>query len=246
LAEGREVPIERSALLVIDVQDSFKATPRWERRSSRAFESNVDRIVRAYRSAGLPIVFFLHTDGDEGFSRSSRWFKLMDFLEPRQDEPLLVKTTRNAFTSTNLQQLLEARGVRRLAIAGIQTEQCCETTARLAADLGYDVDFLIDATLTFPIADPATGEELSTDEILRRTEFVLRRRFARITEVDQLAGELARASIASGAGDPNDARGLGDAAGPGDAGGPRDAGGLGGPGGTGAPPPGAGSKPAAS
>jgi nicotinamidase-related amidase len=213
LAEGHEVPIERSALLVIDVQDSFKATPRWERRSSMAFEDNVDRIVRAYRTAGLPVVFFLHTDGDEGFSRSSRWFKLMDFLEPREDEPLLVKTTRNAFTSTNLQQLLEARGVRRLAIVGIQTEQCCETTARLAADLGYDVDFLIDATLTFPIADPATGGELSTDEILRRTEFVLRGRFARITEVDQLTGELERAAVASGSG------GLGAAGGPGDAGG---------------------------
>jgi nicotinamidase-related amidase len=200
LATEREVPIEQSALLVIDVQDSFKATPRWQRRSSPAFEANVERLIHAYRDAGLPVIYFLHTDGDEGFSTSSPWFKLMDFLRPAPDEPVLVKSTRNAFTSTDLQERLAARGVRRLAITGIQTEQCCETTARLAADFGYDVDFVIDATLTFPISDPATGEELATDEILRRTEFVLRRRFARITAAEQLAAELARAGVAGGGG----------------------------------------------
>jgi nicotinamidase-related amidase len=188
--EVRKVPIERSALLVVDVQDSFRATPRWERRSSTAFEENVDRLVKAYRQAGLPVLFFLHTDADEGFSTESPWFKLMDFLSPQAGEPVLTKTTRNAFTSTNLQALLEARGVRRLAIVGIQTEQCCETTARLAADLGYDVDFVLEGTLTFPIADPASGDELSTAEILRRTAFVLQRRFARLPSVADLEREL--------------------------------------------------------
>jgi nicotinamidase-related amidase len=191
LTNPSQVPIERSALLVIDVQDSFKATPgRWERRSSRDFEARVDRLIEAYRAAGLPIIYVLHTDGDEGFDTASPHFKLMDFLAPREGEPVLLKSTRNAFTSTDLQKILDARGVRRLAVTGIQTEQCCETTTRLAADLGYDVDFMIEATLTFPIADPETGEELGTDEILRRTAFVLRRRFARITRVEDLVAEL--------------------------------------------------------
>jgi nicotinamidase-related amidase len=189
------ISIERSALLVIDVQDSFKATPRWERRSSPKFEESVDRLVQSYRAAGLPVIFFLHTDSDEGFATDSPYFKLMDFLVRRDDEPLLLKNTRNAFTSTNLQELLREKGVERLVITGISTEQCCETTTRLAADLGYDVDFVTEATMTFPIANPETGEELSTDEILRRTEFVLRRRFARIATVDILMEELARAAV---------------------------------------------------
>lgn len=187
----RVVPIERSALLVIDIQDSFKATPRWERRSSPRFEDNVDRLIRAWREAGLPVIYFLHTDPDPGFETTSPFFKLMDFLSPAPGEPVLLKNTRNAFTSTNLQEILKERGVERLVITGIQTEQCCETTTRLAADLGYDVDFVLEATMTFPIPDPETGEELSTDEILRRTEFVLRRRFARIATVDGLVAELA-------------------------------------------------------
>jgi nicotinamidase-related amidase len=72
-------------------------------------------------------------------------------------------------------------------------EQCCETTARLAADLGYQVDFVLDATLTFPIphvVDGATVGELGVAEIAERTCFVLRDRFARIVDTAQLVREL--------------------------------------------------------
>ncbi len=189
------ISIERSALLVIDVQDSFKAGPRWERRSSPKFEENIDWLVQAYRTAGLPVIFVLHTDPDDAFATDSPYFKLMDFLVRQEEEPLLIKNTRNAFTSTNLQDLLWEKRVERLVVTGIQTEQCCETTTRLAADLGYDVDFVIEATMTFPIANPETGDELSTDEILRRTEFVLRGRFARIAKVDTLVEELASIAV---------------------------------------------------
>jgi nicotinamidase-related amidase len=190
------VPIEQSALLVVDVQDSFKVGSRWELRSNLQLESNVDRLIRAYREAGLPVVFILHNDPDPGFRPGDPEVRLMDFLKPEEGEPLLLKNTRNAFTSTNLQEILEARGVRRVVVTGISTEQCCETTTRVAADLGYDVDFVTEATRTFPIADPATGDSLSTDEVVRRTEFVLRGRFARIATVDGLVEELEGAAVA--------------------------------------------------
>jgi hypothetical protein len=115
----------------------------------------------------------------------------MDFLKPRKDEPVMVKNTRNCFTSTTLQPYLIEKGVRRVSITGIQMEQCCETTARIAADLGYAVDFVTEATMTFPIPNwDKPGEELGVDAIRERTEYALRRRFARITTVHQLAKEL--------------------------------------------------------
>lgn len=190
-------PIERSALLVVDIQDSFKATSRWERRNNPRFEENVDRLIQAWRGAGLPVIFVLHTDPDPGFETTSPFFKLMDFLKPQPGEPVIVKNTRNAFTSTNLQEMLREKGVERLVVTGISTEQCCETTTRVAADLGFDVDFVTEATRTFPITDEATGEVLSTDEIVRRTEMVLRGRFARIATVDGLVKELAGAAVPS-------------------------------------------------
>ena len=192
-------PIERSALLVVDIQDSFKATPRWERRNNPRFEENVDRLIQAWRGAGLPVIFVLHTDPDPGFETTSPFFKLMDFLKPEPGEPVIVKNTRNAFTSTNLQEMLREKGVERLVVTGISTEQCCETTTRVAADLGFDVDFVTEATRTFPITDEATGEVLSTEEIVRRTEMVLRGRFARIATVDGLVKEVAGAAVTSNA-----------------------------------------------
>ncbi len=184
-----------SALLVIDVQDSFKVGPRWARRSNPAFESNVERLIAAFREAGRPVVFVLHSDSDDAFSVTSPHYRLMEFLKPLPGEPLIHKTTRNCFTSTNLLPMLVQEGVRRVVITGIQTEQCCETTARVAADLGFDVDFVTEATLTFPISEKAdgSGRELSTGEIVDRTEFVLRRRFARIANVSDIERELSLA-----------------------------------------------------
>ena len=195
MSSTERIPIERSALLVIDVQDSFKLGPRWERRSTPRFEENLSRLLEAYRAAGLPVIFFLHTDPDPGFETTSPLFKLMDFLVPAPGEPVLVKNTRNAFTSTNLGEILAEKGVRRVVVTGISTEQCCETTTRVAADLGYDVDFVTEATRTFPITDPETGDVFTTDEILRRTEFVLRGRFATIATVDRLVEELQKAAV---------------------------------------------------
>ena len=196
MLESSKVPIEQSALLVIDAQDSFKASPRWKRRSNPRFEQNVAALIDAYRAAHLSVVFFLHTDEDEAFSTTSPHFKLMDFIKTKPNEQVLVKKTRNCFTSTSLQPLLFEKGVRRVVVTGIQTEQCCETTARVAADLGYAVDFVTEATMTFPIPNwDRPGEELGVDDITERTEYALRRRFARIATVSQLVKEVADSTV---------------------------------------------------
>jgi nicotinamidase-related amidase len=191
MLKSNEVPIQQSALLVVDAQDSFKASPKWERRNNLAFDKNVGALIEAYRVAELPVVFFLHTDSDEGFATDSPFFKLMDFIKPRTDEPVFVKNTRNCFTSTTLQPYLLEKGVRRVVVTGIQMEQCCETTARIAADFGYAVDFIPEATMTFPIPNwDKPGEELGVEAIQERTEYALRRRFARITTVAEITKEL--------------------------------------------------------
>jgi nicotinamidase-related amidase len=197
MLKSSDISLKESALLVIDVQDSFKANQqRWNRRNNLQFEDNVAKLIGAYRAVGLPVFYVLHSDEDEGFETSSPYYKLMDFMQPRADEAVIHKTTRNCFTSTNLQSLLLAKGVRRLAITGIQMEQCCETSTRVAADLGYAVDFVIDATMTFPIPDwDNPGQELDVKAIEERTIFALRRRFARIIKTEALCRELSEFSV---------------------------------------------------
>lgn len=185
------------ALLLIDIQDSFKVNGSWARRGNPEFEANVTQLLEAWRAAGLPLFFILHSDPDPGFRIGDPELRLMDFLGRREDEPLLMKNTRNSFTSTDLKQRLDALGIKRLVMTGIQMEQCVETTTRLAADLGYEVDFVTDATQTFPIANPETAEEISTSELILRTEFVLRRRFARIVRTRDLVDEIEKEAVVS-------------------------------------------------
>jgi hypothetical protein len=42
--------------------------------------------------------------------------------------------------------VLRERGIGAIVIAGIQTNMCCETTARMGGNLGFDVAFALDAT----------------------------------------------------------------------------------------------------
>ncbi len=171
--------VMKTALLVIDIQDSFKISPeRWASRNNPRFEENVTKLIAKFREADAPIVFVLHNDSDPGFRPGDPEVRLMSFLDKRDSDPLITKNTRNAFTSTDLQSRLDALGIRKVVVSGISTEQCCETTTRVAADLGYDVDFVTEATATFPIGT------LSTDAIVERTEAVLNKRFARVTTVD--------------------------------------------------------------
>jgi nicotinamidase-related amidase len=187
-------------LVVIDVQKSFQQRPNWAAVSNPAIVKQVNRLVSAAREAGDLVVWVLHSEPDTGtvFDPALGHVQLMDGLVPLDSEPVVIKTSINAFTTTNLQQTLTSRGIRELVICGIQTEQCCETTTRVASDLGYEVAFVTDATATFPIAhrdapadrtldemlaDPST---LSTDEIIRRTEYALAGRFATIRSVDEI------------------------------------------------------------
>lgn len=191
-----------TALIVVDVQESFGQRPTWAAVSNPAIVEQVARLVERARSRGDLVVWVLHSEPGTGtvFDPASGHVRLMAGLEPADGEAIVTKTSINAFTTTNLQQLLTSTGVRELVVCGIQTEQCCETTTRVASDLGYDVTFVVDATATFPIqhrdapagrsleeilSDPRT---LSTDDIVVRTEYALAGRFATIGTVDELTG----------------------------------------------------------
>jgi nicotinamidase-related amidase len=75
-------------------------------------------------------------------------------------------------------------GIRRLIISGIRSEQCCETATRHSSDIGYEVNYATEATLTFPMTD-RRGKHWSPEEIKTRTELVLDDRFARIVTVEE-------------------------------------------------------------
>lgn len=193
------------ALLVIDVQESFRQGPLWPVISNPAIASDVARLVDGVRARGDLVVWVLHSEPGSGtpFDPASGHVRYLDPLQPRAGEPQLTKTAHNAFTTTNLQQLLTQRGITELIVCGIRTEQCGETTARVASDLGYQVTFVTEATATNPIAHrdaPAgqTVEQLLADPrtlpasaVIERTEYALAGRFATIATIAQVIGQAA-------------------------------------------------------
>lgn len=67
----------------------------------------------------------------------------------KEHEPLIRKTTYDAFYKTQLEELLRARGANAVVIAGVLTHLCCETTARAAFVRDFEVYVLVDATATY-------------------------------------------------------------------------------------------------
>lgn len=186
-----------TALLVIDAQESFRQRAAdWAATANPAVLDNIARLVDHARDAGELVVWVTHSEPGTGgvFDPTRGFVRVVDDLDPLEGEPRITKTSINAFTTTNLHQLLMQRGVRRVVICGIRTEQCCETTARIAGDLGYDVEFVLDATTTSGIEAGAGYPALSGDEIMRRTAAVLAaREFATVVSTDERIAAVAAA-----------------------------------------------------
>lgn len=193
----------KRALVVVDVQESFRQRPNWAAVSNPEIAKQVHRLTETFRSNGEMIVWVLHVEPGTGtpFDPANGHVRLLDGLAAADGEPVVAKTSFDAFNTTNLQQLLIGAGIGEVVVCGIRTEQCAETTARFAAGLGFDVTFVIDATATTPIehrdappdrplaeilADPRT---LPVEDIIARTEYVLAGRFATIRTVAELTGD---------------------------------------------------------
>jgi nicotinamidase-related amidase len=180
-----------TALLVIDVQESFRHRDYWRDEDVPAFGASLQALVDGAVARDVPVVQVFHVEETGAFSLAAGHVRTLAPLSIRPDATF-HKRRHSALVGSGLDVWLVSRGIRRLIVSGIRTEQCCETTTRHASDLGFAVDFVTDATLTFPMTD-AAGRGWSAAEIKAATELVLDGRFARIASVETaLALEPAR------------------------------------------------------
>ncbi len=184
-----DTPHHPTALLLIDVQQSFRARPYWSEADVPAWLAATNRLVAGCAVRGIPVVQVFHTDGpdtpDNPFAPTSGLIRPIDGLAPFDAALRIDKHRHSALVGTGLGVWLHAHGVQRLIVAGIRTEQCCETTTRHASDEGWAVDYVTEATLTFDMTTPA-GATLTAAQIRERTETVLAGRFATIRTVDEV------------------------------------------------------------
>ena len=147
----------KRALLVIDVQREYFDGALPISYPPNHLE-NILQVMDAAKKAGIPTAVVRHHQPDPDspiFRLHSTEWNLLPEVESRPRDLLIDKQLPGSFTGTKLQQWLQSLGVDTVTIAGYMTQMCCDTTARQAFHLGYNVEFLRDATGTLDVENAA-------------------------------------------------------------------------------------------
>ena len=183
----------KSCLIVIDAQESFRHRPYFQPDGVPAYLAAQNALIEGCIAAHVPVLRVFHVDAPAAasnpFAEESGLVRPLGGLVDFQADATFVKHRHSALVGSGLDVWLTRHGIRRLIVSGIRTEQCCETTTRHASDLGWEVDYALDATLTFDMTQP-DGRPMTAADIQSRTATVLHGRFAHVCSA---AEALARA-----------------------------------------------------
>jgi nicotinamidase-related amidase len=184
----------KTCLIVIDAQESFRHRPYYTEHDMPSYLDAQNTLIEGCTAKGIPIVRIFHVDGpaskDNAFAVESGHVKPIQGLADFQAAATFQKSRHSALVGTGLEVWLNQNQIGKIIISGIRTEQCCETTTRHASDLGYAVDYALDATLTWDMRQ-SDGSTLSAADIKMRTATVLQDRFAQVSTAHDALARIA-------------------------------------------------------
>jgi nicotinamidase-related amidase len=158
-----------SALLIIDAQKGVNVCSHWGgeggHRNNLDADSNISRLLQAWREKKLPVYFTLHDSREKAspLKLSLPTGASLPGLEPHPGERVLIKDVNSAFLGTGLQSLLRLDGITRLIVAGYFTNMCVETTVRMAGNMRFDTYLAHDAcAASNRVAPEGTGYDADT------------------------------------------------------------------------------------
>lgn len=156
-----------TALILIDVQRGFD-DPYWGKRNNPDAEANIARLLDSWTG---PLVLVRHdsTTPDSPLRPGQDGNRFKPELDRAEPDLVFAKSVNSAFHGeVDLHAWLGARQITDVVLAGVQTNMCVETTARVGGNLGYRVRVVLDATFTFDL------EDLTADQLTRATAANLR------------------------------------------------------------------------
>ena len=185
----------KTCLIVIDAQESFRHRPYFRAEDVPAWLAAQNALIDGCIANDVPVVRVFHVDAPaeaaNPFAQESGFVRPIAGLVDFEAAATFVKHRHSALVGSGLDVWLTRHGIARLIVSGIRTEQCCETTTRHASDLGWEVDYALDATLTWDMVQP-DGRPLSAADIKARTATVLEGRFATVCTAQQALDRLAQ------------------------------------------------------
>lgn len=113
-----------TALIVIDVQESFRHAPYWCDGDVAPFVSSLQRLIDGATSRGVPVLQVFHIEESGHFSLASGHVRTLAPLAIRPDV-VFHKRRHSALIGSGLDIWLIQHRVRRVIVCGIRTEQCC-------------------------------------------------------------------------------------------------------------------------
>lgn len=180
-----QIDTNRRALLVIDVQNEY-FTGKLPVTYPQGSLNNILRVVDAARASGIPVVVIQHDAPQPdapAFRKGSHEWELHPEIAARPRDVLIHKSLPGSFTGTELESWLRERGIGTLVIAGYMTQMCCDTTSRQALHLGFNVEFLSDATGTLAIRNVAGV--VTAEELHRAILVTQQMRFSHVVSTDE-------------------------------------------------------------
>jgi nicotinamidase-related amidase len=184
------MPHETPTLLIIDMQKCMASLAAGARNNPNA-EQNIAALLAAWRGAGAQVVHVRHISRSSAslFAPGQPGVEFQEQLAPLPAEHVVEKNVPDAFVNTGLERWLRVRGVRRLVIVGVSTNNSVEATARTAGNLGFDTQVVADATFAFVKADYA-GTPRSADEVHAMSLANLDGEYAAVTATSALLGAV--------------------------------------------------------
>lgn len=145
------IPAEQKiALILIDVQKGFQSE-YWGRRYSPDAELHISQILKFFRE-NRQLVFHvqhLSLEAQSPLRAGQAGVDFMDFAIPNLGEYIIKKNVNSAFVGTRLEDRLRSEKVQSVVIVGISIDHCVSTSTRMAANLGFKVTLVSDATIAF-------------------------------------------------------------------------------------------------
>lgn len=182
--------IEIPTLVIIDMQQGM-ALPSAGRRNNLDAERDIAALLEAWRKARATLVHVRHISRTVGspFWPGQPGVEFQEMLAPLPTEHVVEKNVPDALINTGLERWLRVRGITRLVIVGVSTNNSVEATARTAGNLGFDTQVVSDATFAFDKVDYA-GTERTAEEVHAMALANLEGEYASIITTERLLDAL--------------------------------------------------------
>jgi nicotinamidase-related amidase len=180
----------RSALLLIDVQKGFRE-PIWGRRNNLDAEANMAILLSTFRKLGGRVLHVQHMSVERGspLRPGQPGNDFMEFAKPLPGETVFQKTVNSSFIGTRLIEVLREENLNAVVIAGLTTDHCVSTSARMASNLGIKTFVIADATATFDRRG-FDGKTYDAAQVHTLALASLHREFSTVTETKSIIQQM--------------------------------------------------------